>query len=140
MTVLRKAATGLVVATTLAALSTMRVRRRNCGSCPGRALAPGEVPRLGQAYCPAWLGLQGIGLGGAGGPASGVGADDGLINKCLRRTGRTGSGRGSQGTAAHPWAAAVPLPDNYPGERICAAVVFSGLPVALVSSTGISVR
>jgi mycobactin salicyl-AMP ligase len=26
----------------------------------------------------------------------------------------------------------VPLPDNYLGEKICAAVVFSGLPMALV--------
>ena len=77
--------------------------------------------------------MPGIGLGGAGGPASGLGADDGLINICLRRTGRTGSGRGSQGTVAHPWpAAAVPLRDNYLGEKICAAVVFSGLQLALV--------
>jgi hypothetical protein len=79
-------------------------------------------------------GLHGIGLGGAGGPASGLGADDGLINKCLRQTGRTGSGRGSQGAAA----AAVPLQDNYLGEKICAAVVFSELPVALVELAGFS--
>ncbi len=40
---------------------------------------------------------------------------------------------------AHPsiWAAAaVPLPDEYLGEKICAAVVFSGPPVTLAELNG----
>jgi mycobactin salicyl-AMP ligase len=65
-------------------------------------------------------------------------------NGCLEATGRVKDAivRGGENEPAldlehlltHPsiWAAAsVPLPNDFLGEKICAAVLFSGVPVAL---------